>query len=520
MRSRTNPPRAGELSAGLRRYLYLTSAYCGAAVLVVEILGAKMLAPYVGTSHFVWTAQIAVTLVALATGYAIGGTLADRWPTLRWLYGALIAAAGWLGAAALVCEPVAFACLRFRVAVGSLCAASALFFVPLALLAMVSPVFVRALTQSLANVGQSVGRLTSISTVGSVAGTLLIGYVLIPFLPNSMTLCVTAAGLVVLSLVYWFVWDRRQGASLAAGTAVTAFLLFLGWDQRPFANLPNLKEVHRRNSNFGMMQIVESVTGTRRYYLNDLLNQDGYDYGEKRSASLFTYMLHSLANAYATETNRVLCIGLGVGLVPMDFVRDGAQVDVVEINPAVVPIAEKYFGFEPSRVRLEIGDGRAFLHEDTNRYDIVVLDAFLGESPPSHLMTREAFAAVRQRLKPEGVLVMNTFGEFEAGRDFVLASLERTLKGVFRSVRLHAAGNGNVFIAASDQPELRARRTPDFAAMPASVRWEAEEAFGSNYTTNPAHGLVLTDNYNPVDYRDAENREEIRRRLAFSYHHE
>jgi len=56
VRSRTNPPRAGELSAGLRRYLYLTSAYCGAAVLVVEILGAKMLAPYVGTSHFVWTA--------------------------------------------------------------------------------------------------------------------------------------------------------------------------------------------------------------------------------------------------------------------------------------------------------------------------------------------------------------------------------------------------------------------------------------------------------------------------------
>ena len=66
------------LSPGLRRYLYFTAAVTGAAIMIVEILGAKMLAPHVGTSHFVWTAQIAVTLVALATGYYLGGRLVDR----------------------------------------------------------------------------------------------------------------------------------------------------------------------------------------------------------------------------------------------------------------------------------------------------------------------------------------------------------------------------------------------------------------------------------------------------------
>ena len=81
------------LTIGLRRYLYMTAAVTGAAIMIVEILGAKMLAPYLGTSHFVWTAQIAVTLVALACGYYAGGRWVDRSPRLGRLYGAVAAAA-------------------------------------------------------------------------------------------------------------------------------------------------------------------------------------------------------------------------------------------------------------------------------------------------------------------------------------------------------------------------------------------------------------------------------------------
>ena len=81
------------MSAGLRRYLYCTAGTTGAAIMIVEILGAKMLAPYVGTSHFVWTAQIAVTLVALAAGYYAGGRLVDRSPKLGKLFGCVLVAA-------------------------------------------------------------------------------------------------------------------------------------------------------------------------------------------------------------------------------------------------------------------------------------------------------------------------------------------------------------------------------------------------------------------------------------------
>src|SRR6185295_9017109 len=124
--------------------------------------------------------------------------------------------------------------------------------------------------------------------------------------------------------------------------------------------------------------------------------------------------------------------------------REGARVDAVEINPAIVPIAVQFFDFEPARLKLTIDDGRHFVNRSTKRYDVIVLDAFLGDSVPSHLMSREAFAAMRRVLKPGGVLVINTFGDTETGKDFFIASLDKTLKAVFHSVRIHTSGNGNI----------------------------------------------------------------------------
>src|SRR5256714_12023851 len=156
----------------------------GAAIMIVEILGAKLLSPYVGLSHFFWTAQIAVPLVALACGYYVGGKLVDRSQNLDRLYWSIICAAIYLALSVLICEPVAYWCLDFNLAVGSLLASAILFFIPLALLAMTGPFLVRIITSSVSGVGGNVGRLTSIGTLGSFAGTMLIGYVMIPLLPN------------------------------------------------------------------------------------------------------------------------------------------------------------------------------------------------------------------------------------------------------------------------------------------------------------------------------------------------
>jgi len=512
------PPPPETLSPGLRRFLYCTAAVTGGAIMIVEILGAKMLAPYVGTSHFVWTAQIAVTLVALAAGYYAGGKLVDQSPQLGRLYAAILFAGVYLGATTLAVRPVAYWCLDFKLAVGSLLASGFLFFVPLALLAMVGPFLVRMLTSSVNGVGGNVGRLTALSTLGSFAGTLLIGYVLIPLLPNSFTMMLTACALFVLVVIYFFGWGRkaRSRAGIVVALVLGLGLGFGGVERERRVSFRDSVELHRANSNFGLLQVLDSQSSDYRLYLNDYLVQNTYAPIAKQSMSMFTYMLHDLARAYTPDLRRALCIGLGVGIVPMRFVREGVAVDVVEINPAVAPVARQYFDCDPGRFNLVIDDGRHFVNRTTNRYDTIILDAFLGDSSPSHLMTREAFDAMRRLLLPGGTLVINCFADFRPRHDFFGASLDRTLKTVFRSVRIHALSGGNVFFVASDQPELAVVHPPDFTQVHSAVRPQVEAAFHRLATANPQHGRVLTDDHNPVEFHDAANREAIRRNLAQS----
>ena len=82
---------------------------------------------------------------------------------------------------------------------------------------------------------------------------------------------------------------------------------------------------------------------------------------------------------YTTNLHDVFCIGLGVGIVPRDLAATGAKVDVVEINPKVVEVAQKYFDLDPSKLNIQIGDGRYFVNRGKKQYDAIVLDAFLGE---------------------------------------------------------------------------------------------------------------------------------------------
>ena len=507
------------MKPGFRRFLYATAGITGACILIVEILGAKMLAPFVGTSHFVWTAQIAVTLVSLAFGYYFGGWLVDRSPKLSRLYFCIALAAVYLAFTILIVEQVAYGFLKYNLALGALLSSAILFFVPLTLLAAVGPFLIRVLAISFNTIGTQIGRLSAISTLGSVLGTILIGYVLLPFLPNSVTMYATAGVLLLLSLTYFIVFSRRDLAPALTLVILGAALGGLGVRRDHTKIWGRVQELHRSNSDFGMLQVVQLPDG-RRFYLNDFLLQNTYDTQTKKSTSLFTYMLRYLAEGYRTNLQDVLCVGLGVGIVPTEMSQNGVRVDVVEINPSIVPLAQRYFGFDPTKSNVTIGDGRYFVNQTDKKYDAVVLDAFLGDSSPSHLMSREAFANMKRVLKPGGVLVINSFGDLSEGKDFFTASLFKTLKEVFPFIRVHGNRNlngivsGNIFFAASDQ-ELTLRSV-DYSSAHASVVPEIQECLASNVVIDSTNGRVLTDDYNPVEFYDAENREAHRRKLAYS----
>jgi spermidine synthase len=516
-RSSEAPPAKPAPSAGLRRFLYFTACITGAAIMIVEILGAKMLSPYVGTSHFVWTAQIAVTMVALACGYYAGGRLVDRSSKLGRLYWAILIAAFYLTLTVALREWVVYQFLALPLAIGSLLASAFLFFVPLSLLAMTGPFLVRVVTGSVSDVGGNVGRLTAISTLGSFLGTVAIGYVMIPLLPNSITMYATAALLTIVAGSYFLAWGRKAIAiAVVAIVAASGLAIGYGSLRTEKLRLAALEELFRGNSNFGLLQVLQSRSSPARFYLNDYLVQNTYDVQQKKSTTMFTYMLQGLARAYAPQLREVLCIGMGIGIVPRELAREGVAVDVVEINPAVVPLAERFFDLDTKAFDLFMGDGRYFVNRSGRKYDAVILDAFLGDSIPSHLMSREAFLGIRGVLKPEGVLVINTFVDFGSTTDFLSASLYKTLASVFPGVRVHGVRNANTFFVASPRSDLSMLHAPDFSGVHRDALAEVRAAYIGLWEPDPGFGRVLTDDFNPVEFYDAANREKLRRGLALT----
>ena len=504
------------LSPAQRGYFYGTATVAGAAVMIIEILGAKMLAPFFGTSHFVWTAQIAVTLVALAAGYYAGGRWADSGPRPARLFAAILGAALAVVLATAAVAPVSGWALSLSLAAGSFMASLLLFFVPLFLLAMCGPFLIRVLADDLGSVGGHAGRIGAVSTVGSFVGTLLVGYLLIPRLGNARIMHLTATALALCAAGYFVVWGRRRPRAGAIGTAVLAFVIgqqAVSADARPPA-FEHTRELFRGNSNFGQVQVLESKDGASRLYLNDYLVQNGYDPRTKQSTSVFTYALRALARGYTEKLERVLCIGLGVGIVPRELARDGARVEVVEINPAVVPVARDYFHFDPAKVQVTIDDGRHYVRVAAARtYDAVILDAFLGDSSPTHLMTREAFAEIARVLKPGGVLVINSYGNAVGDEAMFSGSLARTLAAAFPAVKVHDVGLGNVFFVASPSP-LRpfVARLDAREVHPQAEIWVFRTLEHGRVPEYPG-GMLLTDDFNPMDYHDARHRESIRRAL-------
>jgi spermidine synthase len=490
----------------------------GAIVLVVEILGARMLTPWFGSSHFVWTAQITITLLALAAGYYLGGWAGDRWGRLEALYGGLVLAAVYLGLTVMFRDRLAAGCLRFSLAWGSMLASFLLFFVPLTLLAATGPFLVRSLARKVEGLGRIVGRLSALGTVGSVVGVVVTSHVVIPLVRDSVAMLWTAGVLVALAGVYMAGWGGRGGGrgSVVAGAVVVAWISVVAMRAEAGNRFRNHVELARDNSHFGMLQVIESRDGASRYFLNDWLLQNTYDARSGRSLSMFTYALHELSRGYTPDLKSALCLGMGIGIVPRELAREGVDVDVVEINPAVVPLAERWFGFDRGLVRLVIDDARHFVRVTENRYDTVQLDAFLGDSSPGHLMSREAFEEIRSVLRPGGTLVINAFADFSEGRDFFATALHRTLSEVFASVAVHVSPSGNAFFVASDRVPMtfQAPSAERWVGVPARAKSDLEGTLREARPMPEGKGMVLTDDYNPVEYYDAANRERTRRTLV------
>ena len=155
----------------------------------------------------------------------------------------------------------------------------------------------------------------------------------------------------------------------------------------------------------------------------------------------------TIAAIYPQDLKRVLVIGLGGGAIPTYLGRflPDATIDTVELDPGVIDVAKKYFGVrETSKSRIFESDGRVFLNRHTEPYDLIIVDAFTGSYIPFHLMTKEFYQLVRNRLAPHGVAAFNILPGTK-----LYDSNVRTLKTVFDHIDLyHSGGDDAVLVMA------------------------------------------------------------------------
>ncbi|GAB2877722.1 fused MFS/spermidine synthase [Streptomyces mayteni] len=465
-----------------------------AAVLVVELVALRLLAPYVGLTMEMNTMVIGIALTAIAFGSWAGGRAADVVAPRRAL-GPLLVLSG-------VAVAVTPALVRFvGTAEGDLAllVGGACLFLPAALLTAVTPMVTKLLLVDLSTTGTVVGRLSGIGTAGGIAGTVLTGFVLISVVPVSGILIGLGVLLVVTGVLVdaatrgWRLGRQALVASVVVGGGVTASAAVpSGCDAETRYHCATVREDPERESGRTLV-----LDGLRHSYV-DLEDPEHLDFAYVRAiASVIdtAYPAGQALDAYH--------LGGGGLSIPtyLDTVRAGSRSVVSEIDPGVVEVDREWLGAELDEdLRVRVEDGRLGLRRiDTDSRDLVVGDAFGGVSVPWHLTTREAVADIDRVLRPEGAYVVNMIdhGELAFARAAVATMLEE-----FEHVAVAAepgafdgAGGGNLVAAASD----RALDTAAWGERIAERGENWEVVTGAEVAEWIGDAQVLTDDFAPVD---------------------
>lgn len=420
----------------------------GASVMVVEILGSRVLAPVFGTTLHVWSALITVTLAALAIGYAWGGRIADKRPGLGTLMTVMAIAGGMLLIADLITKPVLSSAYVAGMIPGTFIAALVLFLPTLLLLGMVSPMAVRAAANQL-SLGTSVGNLYAISTIGSVIGSLAVSLLIIPNLSVHAAIIGTALALAIVPLWYLLIRKRvQQAALLLVGLTLAAVgIAVAGQDadrEVLYKNRP-YRVTARVPSSYGDL-VVSDEGGIRYLFLNGV--QQGSMIGDVSNAP-YAYGLQRLATVKGVP-KKMLVWGLGAGVYSRAMAEAGSDVTVIEIDPMSEKVSREHFGL-PSSVKVIIGDARTETARLQDKFDVIVLDAFSGDSPPFHLLTREAFEDLKEKLAPNGLVVANIVGGVSGDAARLVSSVVMTLESVFGKTQVFSP---NLYMAKQRDPRL------------------------------------------------------------------
>jgi spermidine synthase len=487
-----------------KNLLEITVFTCGAVLMVYELIGSRILAPYLGSSIYVWTSLIGIIMGSLSLGYWIGGRISDRNPELSRLSRIIFTASLLIFVSILIKDLILapFGNLMVYIELASL-GASILLFAPASIfLGMVSPYAVKLKMNDLKSNGATVGRLYAISTVGSIVGTFLAGFVLIPLMGSVQIALMLSLILALISLAL------NRGNLLIPKVALLAVVVIV-LGVRPYLASANEREtgIIDLDTKYNFVRIFPGTDYTTgRKTLNMMFDPTATQsaiFLEGEDDIVFEYAKNfRLAEHFAPQLKEALIIGGAAYTYPRNFLKRNpeSRIDVVEIDEGLTEIAKKYFRLvDDPRMGIFHEDGRTFLNRNDKKYDVVFIDAFQSVSTiPYHLTTVEAVQSIYDALNEDGIVMMNMITGIDGDKGKFLRAEYATLKSVFPQVYVFRTKDipgdrkQNLVMVA-----FKSDKKPSFSSdKPAYMQYLAGLWLDEIADDMP----VLTDDYAPVDF--------------------
>ena len=476
---------------------------CGAVVMIFELVGSRVIGPFLGTSLFVWTSLIGIILASLSLGYYLGGKQADKNASMSRLARIILLAAICI-AVTIGIKDILLLFLQKNVGeirTASVIASIVLFMPASIFLGMVSPYAAKLKLSSLENTGRTIGNLYALSTAGSIFGTLFAGFYLIPFFGTNKLLIFLAIILVLISIVLSLkTYIKSKVAVLLF--LVSGLIAFNFLDGLLIENgFLDLDTSYNRIFITDSKQQVRNLT-IRRMGINNEAHSAMYLESDEL-VSEYAKSYHLIRHFYPDFKSSLMLGGAGYSF-RKSYLKTypNAKIDVVEIGPKVTQLAKDYFKLkEDPRLSIFHNDGRTYLNHTEKTYDIILGDAFSSSySIPYQLTTQESAQKMHDILNDDGIVILNIISSIEGDSGKFFRAEYATFKTVFPQLfvyPLHDSKNGstiqNIFLIASKSKD----KIYPFSSDDIYINNRLQKFWHKKI---PNDLPILTDDFAPVDY--------------------